>query len=355
MKVRVSFYHGLTTGRFVNPSGVAQEFDYVGYISKLADSGIKSTRQFADLPWFWRPELDKAIFRPDFAVMPVTYQPIWKTWNWTEPNPVFLERMRLAGKIMKPAEMDMMLCGATQGPAYGCTYFTKMGYPSFKDYYLTADNSKLGPAWERFQFHYETIAASTKLWPLRYMDFEAYNEREDAGGSVIDELKGIKAALIRGGRNNMRHVMNCKNFYLLSKMPDYNAANLASWIKTQRNFGIRKWTQHNVFTVEGMRKMAAVANSVGVSTSELEFSTDGASPGFGYTEDNSQGHYKARAGWNSTPTKRAKVIAAHVALAKEAGRMGAYAFDTQDLIKWSGDLNFEAADIKRFYDAMAGV
>jgi hypothetical protein len=355
----ISFYHGLTTEKFVNPAGQLVPFDYEGYVQTLGKAGVKRTRVFADLPWYWRFDGGRngvPVFNGRLVDLPYLYLPGAKTWDFRSTNPDFAQRIRDGGAIAKTYGMDILLCFATKGPNFDCPYFSEMGYPNRDAYYLNADHStyRNSGAWTRFLNHFKAIAKMTKGNPRQYRYFEPYNEHDSLDAK--EELTAIRNA-VATHRDSYRLQFNVPNpLYPVSGFSSTNQ--YLSWLrallhKNAAGVKIHRLSFHGIFTADGVKRLAALLRGAGISPASCEISTDAATPWKGrFTENSRQGQYQARRHWTQNSTTIQAVITAHKEIVIAAKREGFAVCDLQDPIKWTGDLDYTRPEIKKFYEQM---
>jgi hypothetical protein len=355
----ISFYHGLTTEKFVNPAGQTVPFNYTGYVQLLGAEGVKRSRVFADLPWYWRYDLGgqvTPVFKGQLVDLPYLYLPARKTWDFKTLNPDFAVRMRDGAAIAKSYGMEILLCFATKGPNLSCPYFSRIGYPNSHAYYENANAStyRKSGAWTRFLNHFKTVAKLTKGNPGQYRYFEPYNEHHSLNAS--EELTAIRDAVAKY-RDRYRLQFNVPNplypvsgFSSTNKYLSYLRALLRS---NAAGVKIHRLSFHGIFTGAGVKKLAALLRGAGISPASCEISTDGATPWKGrFTETSRKGHMLSRRHWTQNSTTIQAVIAAHKEIVIAAKREGFAVCDLQDPMKWTGELDYTKPEIKKFHAQM---
>jgi hypothetical protein len=353
----ISFYHGLTTAKYVANDGTTMKFDYPSYLQTIGDYGIHRTRVFADLPWYWRYDLPRVIpiFKGRWAVLPFSFIAHEKTWDFETPNPEFVNRMFAAGEEASRQRMQILLCFTTQGPDLKCPYFQRMGYASARSYYQNADDisHRESGAWDRFLNHFRQVAAPTTPFRRQYVFYEPFNEQTFVESS--NELRRIRQN-VRELRGRYQMQLNVPNPLFpvpgFSSAADYLAA--LHRILEDPVLRISRLSFHNIYTADGVHRLAVLLRSSGISPSICEISTDGATPWKGrFTEESYAGDKEARRFWNGSISSVNAVIEAHREILQAARSEKFAVCDFQDLIKWNGELNQSKKEIKRFYRAIA--
>lgn len=334
-------------------------FDYTGYVQMLGEQGVKRTRVFADLPWYWRYDRGRTgtpVFKGRFVDLPFLYLPGTKTWDFETTNPDFADRMRDGAAIAKSYGMDILLCFATQGPNLDCPYFSRMGYSNSRAYYQNADAStyRKSGAWTRFLNHFKAVAKMTKGNARQYRYFEPYNEHGSLNAG--EELVAIRNA-VKTYRDPYRLQFNVPNpLYPVSGFTSTNQ--YLSWLRAllQKNAAgvkIHRLSFHGIYTGDGVKKLAALLRGAGINPASCEISTDGATPWKGrFTETSRSGHFQARRQWTQNSATIQAVITAHKEIVIAAQREGFAVCDLQDPIKWTGELDYTKPEIKKFYAQM---
>jgi hypothetical protein len=329
MNIRISFYELLTTYRYLSPQGFPQQgvpskpvdFALEPWLQHGVDLGIKSLRFFADLPYFWNPTMQRPKFQQDWSELLYNQKGI-SSWDFGGPiNPGFQSRIDTLVKVGRKNNLDYLICAATQGPDYGCPFFYEMGYPTSDDYYDRANfpNFVASGAWGRLQTYYRDLWGLLDPYPNRFVYAESYNE----GDPGMEEL----------AENRPRK----KKFQLDMPFPIPPEVK----VNALRNIGVKRFCFHQVFTPLDAASMVTQAKQFGIAASEIELSTDGATPWrnpdgtYKFTFPNHNGHYKVKPYWNANKVNKAGVIDAHVAIRDKAAQLGVASVDFQSVLKWN--------------------
>lgn len=353
MKFSVSFYHGLTTAKFIL-GGKSYPFDWIGYLNNLKAHGIPCTRAFATLPWSG-PGYDAKRF-----VLP--YKATAQGFDFDSANrvnPAFADRIDQGGKV----GTEIMLCLIDGG--WGFPWYPRMGYHSQKEYFGLADGYH--PAWERLQRQHSDIAKMTAAHPAHYAEIEYYNEGQY--GSIVDEYKAFRKAWVAAGRSGVRLqsdpafnllTMQAANWSMGGEQFE-SEAGFAKWLDAQMSgklgFKVHRWTFHGIFTPDGIKRHVALWKKWGFPLATIGFATDGATPAikngkFIFTESSHGGHYNYRKDlWANNFNG---VVDGHKQLKAEAEHQGVSYFDIQDpATKWSETLDYKGAKAQEWYGKLA--
>lgn len=354
----ISFYEGLTTREYVKPDGTKATFDPVQWIEYLGHMGVSETRVFADFNWCWRADLKppQGRFNASYAVLPFKFikgaTVAQSTWAFGGPvNQEYADRIQAMGEVARKYHMKIVICLFTQGPDFGSFYMTRMGYPpDHKAYYEQADFPafQANGAWNRFLRHVEYVGRATVNYKDVYHYFEPFNEMSHYG-SLVDEFRGVRQALNKAGRSDAKLQINGPWFSDLQSDPSDNAR----WIgrlagSNALGFKISRFSFHGVFTPAGVHQLASEVRDWGLSTSQAGISTDGATPGFGFTQQDHQGHFNMRPYWDNSEANVRDVIQAHRRLLIACRQEGFAFCDLQSMVKWSLDADYSRQVVHRF-------
>ena len=339
MKVSISYFELLTTFRYLQPQGFPAKgvksklvnFDLASWLAVAADLGVKRMRFFADLPYFWNPTTQRPKWDEKNSNLLYLRSPGGPNkWVWGEISPGFRSRIDDLVRIGRKNQIEYMICGATQGPDYDCPFFSAMGYPDSKAYYDRANFPEYvaSGAFARLKQYYSDLWGLLSPYPARFKYAECYNEG-DPGMEELKEFKPHKQALS-----------------LDMPFPIPPTVN----INALRNLGVKRFVFHSVFTPADATSMVMQAKQFGIAGSEIELSTDGATPwrnpngSYRFTFMERGGHYKVKPYWNhdepgrySAKVNKAGVIDAHKAIRDKVADLGVAVMDFQHVLKWSQD------------------
>lgn len=339
-QISISLYEALGTLRYTGVNGAAT-FDYDSFLSTAADLGIRCMKLFCDLNYFWDSSTNSAVFVPQNAVLPYKYLPAKKTWDFNgQLNQDWEDRIQTMIQVGQQKKVQYVLCLATQGPDYGSSFFTKMGYGNdSKNYYDRANFQEFinNGAWGRFQKYHSDIYGYTESFSQRFQAYEAYNE----GDPGVEELQACRPA-----QNKVYQ------FCMPRPIPPNTKINVL------RNVcRIDRFAFHGVFTPQDVVDIVADCAKFGIQKNEIWISTDGATPWYlgngkyKYTTASHQAHYKDRINWNKNPTNKQGVIDAHKFIRDKAVQLGVAVADFQSVLKWSQNLTW-TPDAKQWATAI---